>query len=1085
MILASIRENNWPQFLKLTSREIDVIACLMDDRSAKKIATILGVKQKTIETHIFNIMQKLDKHSRASIVEFAKKSEYSQQLILRYREIYINYEFKETLQKIRNYTQNKRLMCKIICPDFDLKNKIETDLCKLNILCSDRRKEAIEITIEIFDDYYVTFFMNLKNIFNCPLVEDAILYFQKKNTEPIIIKSMTPTAQNFLKNWQNIFFIFLLFIGIIGCGLKLFVFTSIYTPTVYSDLYIPIPSKILNRKEILKKINSLLLGKESIKIAAIVGIGGSGKTTIVRQYATTAKASIIWEINAENVLTSFSNLAFILAKTNSEKIELDRIRKIQNQNEYSEQLLYFIKQKLLKDNNWLLVFDNVKTLKEIQAFLPTDKNTWGRGRVLITSRNYLIANNGFIEQSKVITIPELTTAEKENLFIKIQETSATKSSQLRKFLAVIPSFPLDVSIAAYYIKNTKCSYEDYIKLLYRKQNLIHEKNLVFSAENDCMRVRYRIVTSIFDQMLLNHPDFRKILMLISIIDPQNIPKTLLKECAEPTILNEFIQILSQSSLLICQAEKNQNDTFFSMHNSTQNILSEYLQSTLIQLKFDEEMDTITTCLYNYAEKIIDTNNVLKLRTLVNILTFFLNNNTLSLLSKGKIALQLGRAYCCLSSYTKSNQYLNLSQRCLEKSNSLKTLCSLLPKILVYRGIIETDCGKFKQGRKTLQESIAIYRRDFPKNTAELAFSLLHLGLCCKELSYFEEGLNVLDQSIAIYSQHNNKNNTNIASCFCFKGDIYSKLGNIEKAMMFYQKSLDICKKEPVNSSKKQNWILFRMGVAYKDSGQYLKGRKIIETAYNVHTKKYVEDVSASIWMSIHLGDVYRKLGLYQDAEFFLKKACLLSNYYYGKDSAITKWSMTFFGQLLAEQGKHAIAMKIFEESLILHKYCFSDNHLKNLQLTGFLADLKKKLGYHDQARNFYFHCRNIYKTHYGTKHPYYSELLLNLAHLEILEQRFEAAGNLLQEFFKISDIRRHAETYRYYKYIGDIYAGKGQQDKARNYYIKAFIVAKHFFPKNSIHIFHLKKNISWIQRLYCTIQIWFSSPEQKGSVAIF
>jgi len=38
-----------------TERELDVVACIVRGRISKKIATILSVTHKTIETHISNI----------------------------------------------------------------------------------------------------------------------------------------------------------------------------------------------------------------------------------------------------------------------------------------------------------------------------------------------------------------------------------------------------------------------------------------------------------------------------------------------------------------------------------------------------------------------------------------------------------------------------------------------------------------------------------------------------------------------------------------------------------------------------------------------------------------------------------------------------------------------------------------------------------------------------------------------------------------------------------------------------------------------------------------------------------------------
>ena len=42
--------------IKFTSREIDIIACILHNRGEKKIAALLLISPRTVGTHIHNIM---------------------------------------------------------------------------------------------------------------------------------------------------------------------------------------------------------------------------------------------------------------------------------------------------------------------------------------------------------------------------------------------------------------------------------------------------------------------------------------------------------------------------------------------------------------------------------------------------------------------------------------------------------------------------------------------------------------------------------------------------------------------------------------------------------------------------------------------------------------------------------------------------------------------------------------------------------------------------------------------------------------------------------------------------------------------
>src|SRR5438132_3673163 len=55
----------------LTPREREVIKMLAEGNSVRQIASILGLSVKTVETHKFNLMRKLNIHNKAQLVTYA------------------------------------------------------------------------------------------------------------------------------------------------------------------------------------------------------------------------------------------------------------------------------------------------------------------------------------------------------------------------------------------------------------------------------------------------------------------------------------------------------------------------------------------------------------------------------------------------------------------------------------------------------------------------------------------------------------------------------------------------------------------------------------------------------------------------------------------------------------------------------------------------------------------------------------------------------------------------------------------------------------------------------------------------------
>jgi two-component system, NarL family, response regulator NreC len=60
-----------PRFDTLTAREKEVLKLLAEGNSVKEIASDLDLSLKTVETHKFNLMRKLDIHNKAQLVQYA------------------------------------------------------------------------------------------------------------------------------------------------------------------------------------------------------------------------------------------------------------------------------------------------------------------------------------------------------------------------------------------------------------------------------------------------------------------------------------------------------------------------------------------------------------------------------------------------------------------------------------------------------------------------------------------------------------------------------------------------------------------------------------------------------------------------------------------------------------------------------------------------------------------------------------------------------------------------------------------------------------------------------------------------------
>lgn len=349
-----------------------------------------------------------------------------------------------------------------------------------------------------------------------------------------------------------------------------------------SDLATP---TLLSRNNLIQQLDNKLKGTDDIKTIALIGMGGAGKTTLARQYAHSQNASIIWEINAETkekLLHSLQALAYALSKTGEEKKILDSLKDIRNFEEREEKIIQLVKGQLKTQPNWLLIYDDVEKFSDIQKYFPSDANSWGKGKVLITTQDTHIKSNSFIKD--ILWVGELDESEKLALFMKIMNhgekaiDNSTQQELTRKFLAQIPSFPLDISVAAYYMKATNVDPNRYAKYLviYNHEFSDIQKNIL-NESSSYTKTRYHIITLSLDKLITVDKDFAVLLLLISLLDSRNIPKDLLDSYKGKIIVDKFIYHLKKYSLITSSLSDSPSPlALLSIHNSTQDIILAYL-----------------------------------------------------------------------------------------------------------------------------------------------------------------------------------------------------------------------------------------------------------------------------------------------------------------------------------------------------------------------------------------------------------------------------------------------------------------------------------------------------------------------------
>ncbi|HUX79460.1 MAG TPA: tetratricopeptide repeat protein, partial [Alphaproteobacteria bacterium] len=811
-----------------------------------------------------------------------------------------------------------------------------------------------------------------------------------------------------------------------------------------SELVIPSKSALLDRPDLMRQIDDKLKSKDGIQTVALVGIGGAGKTTLSRQYARHQKANIVWEINAEtheSLERSFENLAQALSKTEEDKKTLRGLQEIKDPQEKEEKLIQFVKEHLKSHANWFLIYDNVEKFADVQKYFPQDVNIWGQGKIIITTRDSNIENNSYV--CYALQIGQLSQNQKLHLFMKImnhgknRDWTQVQQEEANAFLKKIPPFPLDVSVAAYYLKATNGSYEQYVGYLGQ-----HDKDFETIQENvlketsDYTKTRYNIISLSLKQLIDIHKDFESLLLLMCLLDSQNIPKDLLSSYKTEVGADNFIYHLKKLSLITCENSFVKKSILtLSIHRSTQKISLQYLIRHLKLDKNSNLMKSISDTLEKYAAKVIEKEDYSQMKVLANHYKVLLEQDRLlTEVMKANVSAVLGELYFYLGNYIYAQHFLETATRTLNANNSKNYV--RLAQILSHQGCIVRELGEYKKAQRLLEQSLKIYKEHFPENHRDIAENLVYLGLTNWNLGRYESAEELLKQSLALYKKYVPGNHGGIAWVYGCLGVVNWSLGNYKKSQELFNQSIILYKK-------------------------YLPEHELGVARF-------------SAW----LGTLQLSFGNYKTALELLNQSTLILKNSFSQNYILNGWVLIMQGKLHKEMGDYKTALELLNQGSLVLKNDSSQNQILNGWILIIKGNVYKEMGNYESAKTLLEKSLFVYKKYYNDSHIETSQILRDLGHVYLLEGYISKAENLFIKSLKIFQDNQHPDAYKTLEYLAELSLKKSAllenkqnlqeaqnfKTQAINYLKQALEIVKTHFPANSPHIARIESKLKSLEQ---------------------
>jgi tetratricopeptide (TPR) repeat protein/transcriptional regulator with XRE-family HTH domain len=695
-------------------------------------------------------------------------------------------------------------------------------------------------------------------------------------------------------------------------------------PTKDTIWNVPFPRNqfFTGREDILTKLYTSLSGSNSISYTqphALTGLGGSGKTQVVLEYAYRHRneyEAVLW-VGADSFESLVSNYA-ALATT------LDLPTKNETNQNY---MIKAVKQWLNIHPSWLLIFDNVNSPDNLATFLPED----GKGSILVTTRTQILGELikrrfklGKMKQGEAIHLllhrSRLIDEEGKNTVSEAEWQSAVS------LYVLLDGLPLALAQAAAYIEETEITLADYLNLFQKYPNQLLSRGKLSGY-------KYTVATTwavSFQHIEEEDPSAADLLRACAFLHPDAIPLKMLQEGSVE--LNTNLQSILNDQLSFKQCIEILRRYSLVQQSSTETLVVHRLVQT-----------TVLSALSNDMRKAWEIQMIQAINK----------------------ALPDTR----IENWPIYEQYLQHIQYCADISEKDGTIILELASLLNRIGDYLQERGRYSEAETPLQKALKIRENLIGLHHPDTATSLHSLALLYyvagrynEVEQFYQRGLTIREQSLG-YEHPDTLSIQNDLSL------LYWKLGNYEKAESLLKRTLEAREMKLGRVHLDTAESMNSLALLYAEQQKYIEAEKYSKQVLTIIQKLMGFEHPLTATSLNNLAMLYYEQRKYKDAEPLLQRALSIREQRLGAEHPYTAGSLNNLARIYFAEGRYEEAEEFFRKALSIREQKLGVEHPDTAITLYHFAQFLHEQQRYTEAEQFYHRSIEIRKRILGPKHP--------------------------------------------------------------------------------------------------------------------
>jgi tetratricopeptide (TPR) repeat protein len=378
-----------------------------------------------------------------------------------------------------------------------------------------------------------------------------------------------------------------------------------------------------------------------------------------------------------------------------------------------------------------------------------------------------------------------------------------------------------------------------------------------------------------------------------------------------------------------------------------------------------------------------------------------------------------------------------------------------------------DQGKYNEAEPLLLRSLSIDEKVYGEDHLDVAISLNNLASLYKDQGKYNEAEPLYQRSLFILEKQLGENHPHVATSLNNLAGLYDSQGKYNEAEPLYRRSLFILEKQLGENHPQVAISLNGLANLYHNQGKYNEAEPLYRRSLSIWEKQLGEnhpDVAASL---NNLAEFCCNQGKYNEAEPLYRRSLSIWEKQLGENHPHVAASLNNLANLYRYQGKDNEAEPLYRQSLSILEKQLGENHPRVASSLNNLAELYRNQGKYDEAEPLYRRSLSIWEKQLGENHPDVASSLNNLAELYRNQGKYDEAESLYRRSLSIRENQlgeNHPHVATSLNNLAALYDSQGKYNEAEPLYRRSLSIRENQLGENHPDVATSLNNLAELYR---------------------